>query len=79
MEKFKKIEQKIILVLRRNKYIFKLARFIGTPIRVILYRTLIFNKNFTIKNFNKNLKLLTIKKQTRIFMLEIKVLYLILM
>jgi hypothetical protein len=55
---YKKIEEKLILLVAKNRYAYKFARFIGTPI----YNFFIFPKYFIIKNFNQELKILTIKK-----------------
>ena len=55
---YKKIEERLISLVAKNRYTYKLARFIGTPI----YNYFIFPRYFTIKNFNHELKILTIKK-----------------
>jgi len=55
---YKKIEEKLISLVAKNKYVYNLARFIG----IYAYNIFIFPKYFIFKDFNNNEKLLTIKK-----------------
>jgi len=55
---YKKIEEKLISLVAKNKYVYNLARFIG----IYTYNIFIFPKYCIFKDFNNNEKLLTIKK-----------------
>jgi len=55
---YKKIEEKLISLVAKNKYVYKLTRFIG----FYIYTIFIYPKYFIFKDINNNEKLLTIKK-----------------
>ncbi|MHB1663654.1 MAG: FkbM family methyltransferase [bacterium] len=55
---YKKIEEKLISLVAKNRYTYKFARFIG----VFIYSLFIFPKYFIIKDFDRHFKILTIKK-----------------
>ena len=63
---YKKIEEKLISLVSKNKYVYNLARFIG----FYIYTIFIFPKYFIFKDINNNEKLLIIKKPVKVFMLE---------
>ncbi len=70
-KKIQKIQQKVIPMVSRNKYAYKLARFIGNEI-YNLYYLIIFPKHFIIKDFNKDFKLINLKKTGEKFLVRKK-------
>lgn len=69
--KIQQIQQKVIPIASKNKYAYKLARFIGIQIYNSLYFA-VFSKYFIIKNFNEDLKIITLKKTGEKFLVRKK-------